>query len=87
MITFILGIIGIFLIIGIISAIADFQNSAIECILGIIVLISIYAIISGAMEFMFWLGYQIGPPYAIIVTILLIISPILALYLYSKYFE
>ena len=39
------------------------------------------------MDFMFWLGYIIGPPYAIIVTILLVISPIVALYLYSKYFE
>ena len=66
---------------------ADFEDSVFTCILGIIGIISIYGIVAGAMDFMFWLGYIIGPPYAIIVTILLVISPIVALYLYSKYFE
>lgn len=84
MLTFIFGIIGILVIIGLFSFLSDFQNNAIECILGILVLISIYAIISGAMSFMFWLGYIIGPPYAIVVTILLILSPFILLFLYNK---
>lgn len=87
MIMFIFGIIGLLFIIGVFSMLGDLENSAIECILGIVGIFLIYAIISGAMDFMFWLGYIIGPPQAIVVTILLVISPIVALYLYSKYFE
>ena len=87
MLTFIFAIIGLFIIIGLISMLGDLENSIISCVIGIMGILVLYGLVTGAMSFMFWLGYIIGPPYAIIVTILLILSPIIALYLYSKYFE
>ena len=52
--------------------------------LGASPLLVLYGLITGVIDFMFWLGYQIGPPYAILVTILLIISPFILWYLYDK---
>ena len=83
MIMFIFGIIGLLFIIGVISLLADFENSVVTCLFGIIGIFCLYAIISGVMDFMFWLGYIIGP-YSIIVTILLILSPFIVLYFYDK---
>ena len=84
MLTFIFAIIGLFVIIGIISILSDFKNSAMECIIGIAFLLVLYGLITGVMDFMFWLGYQIGPPYAILVTILLIVSPFVIFFVYGK---
>ena len=84
MLTFILAIIGLFVIIGIISILSDFKNSAMECIIGIAFILVLYGLITGVMDFMFWLGYQIGPPYAILVTILLIVSPFVIFFVYGK---
>lgn len=81
---FIFGIIGLLFIVGVISLLADFENSVLTCLFGIIGIFSIYAIVTGVMDFMFWLGYIIGPPYAIVVTILLVLSPFIILYLYDK---
>lgn len=84
MFMFISGIISLVIIITFISILEDFENSVFECILGIIGIFSIYAIIAGIMDFMFWLGYIIGP-YTIVVTILLILSPFIIWYLYDKF--
>lgn len=84
MFTFILAIIGLFFIIGLISMLADFQNSAIECIIGIVGILVLYGLITGVMDFFFWLDNQIGPGYTIVVIILLIICPIIIWYLYDK---
>lgn len=84
MLTFIFAIIGLFVIIGIISILSDFKNSAMECIIGIAFILVLYGLITGVMDFMFWLGYQIGPPYAILVTILLIVSPFVIFFVYGK---
>lgn len=83
MLTFIFAIIGLLIIIGLISMLNDLENSIISCVIGIMGILVIYGLVTGVMDFMFWLGYQIGP-YSIIVTILLILSPFIILYLYDK---
>lgn len=62
----------------------DLENSIVSCFIGIIGIFVLYGLVTGAMDFMFWLGYQIGPGYAILVMILLIVCPIVFLYLYDK---
>lgn len=84
MLTFIFAIIGLLVIIGVISILSDFKNSGLECIIGIAFILVLYGLITGVIDFMFWLGYQIGPPYAILVTILLIVSPFVIWFAYNK---
>ena len=81
MLTFIFAIIGLLVIIGVISILSDFKNRGLECIIGIAFILVLYGLITGVIDFMFWLGYQIGPPYAILVTILL------NYYCFSSYFN
>lgn len=84
MLTFIFAIIGLLIIIGLISMLGDLGNSMITCVIGIIGILVVYGLVAGAINFVFWLGYQIGPQNAIVVTILLILTPFIIWFLYSK---